>query len=96
MRAGKLRERIQFQARSTVQDTLGQQLTSWAPVPNTPGWAEFRTLSVAERQAAQSKHSEITHEVTVRYASVLSDPRVVAAWRILYGSRVFEIHGCND
>jgi head-tail adaptor len=34
----------------------------------------------------------VTHSVTVRFAPQLANPKDVAAMRILFGTRIFDIH----
>lgn len=91
MRSGDLRKRVTFQVRNTVSDTFGQQSTVWTDLFTT--WASIEGLSARELFAAQSVQSEVTHAITVRYRPEFALPRAVAAMRVLYGSRVFNISG---
>jgi len=41
--------------------------------------------------------SEISHQITVRYQALFADTREVSAYRILYRTRIFNIHAAiND
>ena len=91
MRSGDLRKRVTFQVRSTVSDTYGQQSTVWTELLTT--WASIEGLSARELYTAQSVQSEVTHTITVRYRAEFAMPRAVAAMRVLYGARVFNISG---
>lgn len=46
-----------------------------------------------EQFAAQAVQSEISHRITVRYRPELANPTSVAAMRVVYGTRVFNIIG---
>jgi SPP1 family predicted phage head-tail adaptor len=94
MRAGDLRHRITFQTRSTGQDAIGGQALPWSDV--TTVWADVSPLSGREIMAAQAIQSELTHMISVRYQSQFSDPKVMAAMRIMYGNRIFNIHASID
>lgn len=94
MEAGKLRHRVIFQARSTARDTAGQQLLSWADVFTV--WAAVEGLSMRETLAAQAVRSEVTSKITVRYRAEFANPAAIAALRISYGGRLFNIHGAVD
>ena len=91
MMAGKLCKSVRFQTRGASVDNYGQQVTTWTDAFSTR--ASIEPLSVREQFAAQSVHSEISHCITVRYRSELANPAVVAAMRVVYGVRVFNIIG---
>lgn len=83
MRIGDLRRRITFQQRATSKDTFGQQVVSWSDyLASVP--AEISALSGRELLAAQAVNAEVTHELRVRYSSLLADPVKVAALRAVY------------
>jgi SPP1 family predicted phage head-tail adaptor len=94
MRAGVLRHRITIQSRSSGRDALGGQVPTWSDVATV--WADVQPLSGRELLAAQANKSELTHTVTIRYQSQFSDPKVMAAMRILYAARIFNIHASID
>lgn len=94
MQAGKLRKTIVFQRRDTSRDSVGEQVTTWSDVAQVR--AEIIPLSGRELLAAQAVRSELSHQITVRYASFLADPLEVAKMRILYGTRRFNIHSANN
>jgi len=89
VRSGTLRKRITFQTRQATQDASGQQVNTWVAAFTV--WGEIEPISGRELLAAQAVQSEVTHTVTVRYRSELAVPKVVAAMRILYGTRIFNI-----
>lgn len=94
MRAGDLRHRVTFQSRSAVTDTFGAQTDTWKNV--TTVWADISPLSGRELMAAQAINVEISHKVEIRYQSLFAGPKAVAAMRILYGDRIFNIHASID
>lgn len=90
MRAGELRHLLTFQAKSTAQDELGEPINAWVDVLTC--WGKVSPTTGRERLAAQAVQSSVTHSVTVRYAPQFADPKAVAAMRILFGARIFDIH----
>jgi SPP1 family predicted phage head-tail adaptor len=94
MRSGDLRKRVTLQRRDTTKDSYGQQVNTWADVATV--WASIEGLSARELLAAQSVQSEVSHRITVRYRSELSDPKAVAAMRAVYNGRLFDISGAMN
>ena len=90
MRAGQLRHLIVVEQRTQTQDTFGGQPETGATL--TSVWADINPLSGREREAAQVINVDISHEITIRYRSIFADPRVMAAYRLRYGTRLFNIH----
>lgn len=90
VRSGTLRKRLTFQTRTQEQDSLGQQENAWTDAFTC--WGEIAPLSGRELLAAAAVQAALTHTVTVRYRPELANPRAVAAMRIRYGTRVFNIH----
>jgi SPP1 family predicted phage head-tail adaptor len=93
-RAGSLNRRVTIQSRSTGQDGAGQQLTSWSDVATV--WASIEPLSGRELERAQALHSEITHQVVIRYDVAYSNPAQMAARRLNFGGRIFNIHAALE
>ncbi|MDM8356669.1 phage head closure protein [Pandoraea communis] len=90
MRAGELRHLLTFQAKSAAQDELGEPINAWVDVLTC--WGKVSPTTGRERMAAQAVQSYVSHSVTVRYASQLANPKDVAAMRIVFGTRIFDIH----
>lgn len=90
MRAGELRHLLTFQAKSTAQDELGEPINAWVDVFTCRG--KVSPTTGRERLAAQAVQSSVTHSVTVRYVPQLANPKDVAAMRIVFGTRIFDIH----
>ena len=91
MQAGNLRKRVTFQTRSAAVDSFGQQVTTWADAFTV--WASIEPLSARELFAAQAIQSEVSHKVTVRYRAELTNPVAVAAIRVSYVGRLFNVQG---
>lgn len=89
--AGDLRRRLTIQQRDTAQDALGGQLVTWRDVVAV--WGSIVPLSGRELELAQARYSEVTHAVSIRYRAEFADPKAAAAYRLLYGSRILNIHG---
>lgn len=90
MQAGALRHVVTIQTRTTTVDGWGQQSTAWTDVISAR--AAIRPLSGRELFSAQAVQSEVSHEIRIRYRSELDVPRTGAALRVLFGSRVFDVH----
>jgi SPP1 family predicted phage head-tail adaptor len=89
MRGGTLSRFITIQQRTTSKDTFGGQSPVWATV--TTCYALIEALSGSERAAAASYSTDVSHRVTIRYQALLDDPRVIATYRIQYGTRIFQV-----
>ena len=89
IRAGDLRRRITIQQRSATQDGYGQQAVTWSNVLTT--WAHIESLSGNQLNKAQSIYNEVTHKVTMRWQAALNDVKAVGSYRIMYGTRIFDI-----
>lgn len=94
VRAGTLRRRLAFQTRSTAQDASGQPANVWTTA--FIAWGDIEPMTGRELIAAAAVQSAVTHMVTVRWRPELSNPQAVAAMRILYGTRIFNIHAAMN
>ncbi|HUX23222.1 MAG TPA: phage head closure protein [Burkholderiales bacterium] len=90
IRSGDLRHRISFQSRQVGQDAAGQPVDVWTTAFTS--WADIAPLNGRALMSAQVMQSAVTHEITMRYRSELASPIAVANMRILFGTRVFNIH----
>ncbi|ARK56304.1 head-tail adaptor protein [Burkholderia pseudomallei] len=89
LRAGQLNRVVSIQQRSTTQDTFGGLPESWSEIAQV--YALIEALSGYEKMAAESVASGVSHRITVRYAPMFDDPKVVATYRIVYKSRIFDV-----
>lgn len=98
IRAGELNRRLTIQSRSTTQDTVGGQSTTWATIATV--WANIEALTARELMAAQAVQSSVSHQITIRYQPLLADPKAVAEMRAVLVrdgvTRIFNIHGSRD
>jgi SPP1 family predicted phage head-tail adaptor len=94
VRSGDLNRRVTLQQRSTSQDSFGERSQTWLDVMTV--WAAIEPLSGRELELAQKLSSEVTHRLTVRYQSSLTDTRAVAGMRALYKSRIFNIQAAMN
>lgn len=90
IRAGILRQRITLQAPVITTGEIGGPLKTWASVATV--WADINPLTGRERLQAAALKSEVSHEITIRWQAALADPQAVAAMRIVFGTRIFNIH----
>ena len=91
MRISKLQQRIIIQRRSSTLDAYGQEINSWTNIGTV--WAEVKPLSGREklRTNAMVVESQLTHQVTVRYSALFLPSVDADAWRIMFGTRIFNI-----
>lgn len=89
LRTGSLNRRVRLQARVTTQDAFGEPTQTWNTIATV--WAAIEPLSGRELELAQKIASEVTHKITVRYQAAFTDTRVMASYRALYRSRIFNI-----
>lgn len=83
MRASNLRRRVTIQTHDTSVDAIGQPVLTWSDyLTGVP--ADIEALAGRELIAAKTTAAEVTHRITVRYASALADPVAVAAMRAVY------------
>lgn|SRR6185312_4677877 len=92
IRSGDLRHRITFQQRDTGQDAAGQPVNTWTSL--FASWADVSPLTGRALLSAEVMASAVTHEITLRYRPELAAPINVANMRVLFGTRVFNIHAC--
>jgi len=90
IQAGKLRQRVTIQSPATGQDDMGAPtLEPWVLVAEV--WAGIEPLSGSELEQARRVVADVTHRVTLRYRDGLNANSVVFRWRLLLGTRVFQI-----
>lgn len=94
IRAGELRNLVTFQVRSTAIDGYGQQIDAWAD--SFQAWAKIEPLDGREQVSSGEVQASVSHQITVRYTPALDDVRAVAAMRIVYGARIFDIRAALD
>ena len=91
--AGKLRHRVLLQSCTGAVDDYGDPLYSdddqWTTEATV--WAAIDPVSGKEFYAAEQARSSVSHKIRLRYRQGVS-----AAWRVLYGSRVFRILSVID
>lgn len=83
MRTGDLRRRISIQTRSTTKDSFGQAQLTWTDLLTSVP-CQIEGLVGRELIAAQAVNAEVTHQLRLRYHSLLADPVKVAAMRAVY------------
>ena len=94
LRAGALGQRISLQQRTLAQDATGSQLTTWNDVATV--WAEVVPLSGRELIAARAISAETSHQITMRWQPAFADPKTVAAMRVVFHGRYFNINASID
>ncbi len=90
LRAGDLRRRITIQQRSASIDAVGGQSINWNDVATV--WASIEPSGGRELMSAQKMNIDNPATITIRWQSSFADPKAVAAMRVIYGPRIFNIH----
>ena len=93
VRVGDLKHRVTLQKQSTTADGYGWTVGTYSDVKDV--WTKITPLSAYERMRAEQLQSHITHKVLLRWQNELGSgsEELAHGYRILYGSRVFVIHG---
>lgn len=84
--AGKLRHWVQLQAPFQVQDDSGDIINTW--ITQREVWAAIEPISGKEFIASAATQVQIVARITIRYAS-----DVIATWRVLHGTKPYDIQG---
>ena len=92
MKSGSLRHWVTLQSPGGSKDSVGERTTVWADVFSC--WANVSPVSTSERHVAGQAHSDISHRVTLRWATELS--ALHASWRVLFGERILTIEGIRN
>jgi len=83
--ASRFKRRIRLERPVTTQDSIGDTLTTW--VLEQEVWADIQPRSGQEEFRHHLRRQRITHDITIRYRADIG-----AGWRVVYGSRVLQIH----
>lgn len=87
MQIGKLRHRIELQAKSEPEglDGYGEATESWTTIKTV--WASIEPASGKQLFVAQQIQAEASHVVEMRYY-----PGVTAEYRVKFGTRIFAVN----
>ncbi len=91
---GRLDRRISIESLSDAEDIYGQDTGDWSLFCRV--WANIKTVNTRERVQGMAMTGNITHTIAIRYRTGLADPKMVAAMRVKYKNRIFNIEGCRD
>jgi SPP1 family predicted phage head-tail adaptor len=84
-----LRERIQYQERTTATNEFGEKVETWATLATL--WASVRPQSGSEKIRADQVEASLAFVVEIRF-----DPRVRVSGRFLYRGQILHIHSAAD
>jgi SPP1 family predicted phage head-tail adaptor len=87
MKAGILRDRIEFQRRSSTLNDYGEPPQAWNVIATE--WASVEPLSGREFFAALQTHTDITVRIICRYSAAVA--AVTAQDRIVHNDVVYDI-----
>lgn len=91
---GRLDRRITVQRRSSTLDGYGQEIDVWSDVARV--WASIKPIGGREKMRSMVIDANISTTVAVRYRADFAVPTVTDAFRIVYGSRIFNVVGSRD
>lgn len=87
-RAGELRHMVTLQSPAgTRNPNTGERTTTWTDVAAI--FALIEPVQGQEQFLAAQRQASTTHRIKIRYSSEVAG--VTAAWRFLFGTRVFTI-----
>jgi SPP1 family predicted phage head-tail adaptor len=92
--AGTLRKRITLQQQSPSVDSYGQQSLTWTDVATV--WASIEPSVGRELMAAQAVSLEQPTTITIRWQPLFASPKAVAAMRVVYNGRIFNLHSVEN
>lgn len=92
--AGTLNKRITIQQQSPSVDSYGQQLTTWTDVATV--WASIEPSVGRELMAAQAVSLDQPTTITIRWQPAFTSPKAVAAMRVIYHGRIFNLHSVQN
>ncbi|WP_300338225.1 phage head closure protein [Accumulibacter sp.] len=92
--AGTLRKRITLQQQSQSVDSYGQQIATWTDVATV--WASVEPSVGRELMAAQAVSLDQPTTITIRWQAAFASPKAVAAMRVVYNGRLFNIHSVEN
>ncbi len=85
----ELQQRVKFQSLSRTSDGQGGWIETWTDFAEV--WAKVKPVSAKERYFSQRIEENISHQITIRWRNDLN-----TEMRILYESRIFQLHGIRD
>ena len=94
-KSGDMRHKVDIQVPVVTTGEIGGEVKTWQTVA-ADVFAQITPTSGAERMAAAAIQSSVSHTIMIRWRPVLSDPKVVATMRIVYGTRIFNIHDSEN
>lgn len=90
MNSQQLNRRLTIERRAQAPGGFGHPVDLWTPVVPAV-YGSVRPLGGRELIAAQAVQAALTHTIMVRYQPALAAPVQTAQWRIVYGSRRFNV-----
>lgn len=94
LRRGELNRYVAVQSRTSTPDSFGEPAQTWTTIKFV--YSKIEALSGRELLAASAVASEVSHRFTVNYDAIFANPLVVATYRVLYGTRIFDISACMN
>lgn len=90
MQGGTLRNLVEIQQRSTVQDAFGGQSIVWSFL--TTVRAAVVPTSGREQFIAQAEQAEVTMQIITRYKPIFANMQAVASMRAFFRGQAYNIH----
>ena len=89
-----MRHRVAIQAPIVTAGEIGGGIKTWQTVAHVA--ASITPTSGSERMAAAAIQSSVSHTIMIRWKEMFSDPKLVATMRIVFGTRIFNIHDSEN
>ncbi len=87
--ASLAKTRITIQKQTLVDDNIGGQTLTWTTILTV--WAIVKPYSGREVFYSEQKQSRVTHKMTIRYNSLVSNTKVAGSYRITFADRIFNV-----
>ena len=95
MRAGKLRQRVTIQTKTSTPNDYGELVASWTAAPTVTVWGELTPLLAGTREAFASQGAQFQARVSwqcrLRWRALSP-----ATNRLLVDGRTFDVTGVMD
>ena len=92
--AGTLNKRITIQQQISSVDSYGQPVSTWTDVATV--WASIEPSVGRELMAAQAVSLDQPTTIVIRWQPLFASPKAVAAMRVVYNSRIFNLHSIQN
>ena len=92
--ASSANTRIAVQSAATVDDGYGGRTETWSELLSL--WAEIEPMTGKEIYVNAQLQSRVDARITIRYQAGLSDTTIAAKYRVVVGTRIYNIKAVRN